>query len=54
MTGDEFRSLDLHQRDDRLFIAEYIRVHRIPHVTLTGPNIVLSVLSPCCPCFRAR
>jgi len=50
MTKDDFQSIGLNQRYDRLFINEYIRIHHIPHVTISNPDSILFPLSPCCPC----
>ena len=46
MTENDFQSVDLHQRYDRLFLNEYIRLHHIQHVTINNPNSFFS----CCPC----
>lgn len=50
LNKDDFQSLDLHQRYDRLFLSEYIRLHNIPNVTISTPNTKLFPLLPCCPC----
>ncbi len=50
MTKEDFHSIDLDQRYDHLFLNEYIRIHHIPHVTISNPNSNLFPCSPCCSC----
>ncbi len=54
MTKEDFHSIDLDQRYDRLFLNEYIRIHHIPHVTISNTNSILFPLSPCCPCLHSN
>ncbi|CAF4022799.1 unnamed protein product [Adineta steineri] len=53
MSKDDFHSINLHQRYDRLFINEYIRIHHIPNVTISNPESILFPISPCCHCPRS-
>ncbi|CAF4523910.1 unnamed protein product, partial [Rotaria socialis] len=50
MTKKNFHSIGLHQRYDRLFLDQYIRIHRIPHVTISNPGSAFFPISPCCSC----
>ncbi|CAF2465007.1 unnamed protein product [Rotaria sp. Silwood2] len=48
MTKENFDSIDLHQRYDRLFLNEYIRIHHIPNVIISNPSSTFFRVSPCC------
>ncbi|UJR23119.1 hypothetical protein I4U23_026140 [Adineta vaga] len=50
MTKEDFQSINLHSRYDRLFISEYIRIHHIPHVIISISGLSLFPISPCCSC----
>ncbi|CAF1677255.1 unnamed protein product [Rotaria magnacalcarata] len=50
MTKEKFHSVGLHQRYDRLFLDQYIRIRRIPHITISNPGSVFFPISPCCSC----
>jgi len=54
LNKDDFQTLDLHQRYDRLFLSEYIRLHQIENVTLSTPNSKFFPLTPCCPCPNGK
>lgn len=50
VTKENFHSLELHPRYDRLFLDEYIRIHHIPNVTIGNPSGSPFPVSPCCHC----
>lgn len=50
MTKENFHAVGLHQHYDRLFLNEYIRIHRIPNIILSNPGLNLFPISPCCSC----
>lgn len=52
MTEEDFHSIDLDQRYDHIFLNEYIRIHHIPHVTITNSKSNFFSISPCCPCSQ--
>ncbi len=53
MTKEDYHSIDFHQQYDRLFLDEYIRIHHIPHVTVSNPSSKLFSCSSCCPCLHS-